>query len=355
MIVLKEFKENGSSHIEELIREGIANGSRTATVKGNWEIASAIRIPDHFKLILDGCHLKMKDGVYSNMFVNLHHDTEEGKTIAGRDFDIAILGVNDPILDGGNYNGLSEKNASQNGLPPIWKNNLILFTNVENFEMSGFSCHNQRWWALNFIFCSHGKLHDLCFKACDIGIDQDGKIYHGLNRNHYREVLVKNADGIDLRQGCHDITIENISGFTEDDSIALTALQGRLEDAFEVEGLPKDICRVTIKNIQTAAFCTNVRLLNQGAIPLHDILIDGVFDMAEESPYMDRGIYGVRIGDQKLYGSRHSFEDETYNITIRNIRSYGMNAAVSLVGAMKNITIENIECLHDTIELEDLR
>ena len=131
------------------------------------------------------------------------------------------------------------------------------------------------------------------------------------------EVLVKNADGIDLRQGCHDILIENITGFTEDDSVALTALNGRIEKAFGVEGLSSDLCRVEIRNIRTASFCTNVRLLNQGDIALHDILVDGVYDVGAESPYMDRGRYAVRVGDTNMYGTRHATEDETYNITIR--------------------------------------
>jgi hypothetical protein len=70
--------------------------------------------------------------------------------------------------------------------------------------------------------------------------------------------------------------IENITGFTEDDTVALTGLYGRLEKQFEVDGLSIDIYNVTIRNIASASFCTNVRLLNQGEVKLHDILIDGV-------------------------------------------------------------------------------
>ena len=166
----------------------------------------------------------MKDKVYANMFVNEHHGTDFGKTKEGTDRNIKIIGKNGAILDGGIYNGLSEITQNQNGLPPIWKNNIILFTNVDGFEISGISCHNQRWWALNFIYCSNGYLHDIDFKACDIWVDENRNEHHGLERDKYSEILVKNADDIDLRQGCHDITIENIKGFTEDDSVALTAL-----------------------------------------------------------------------------------------------------------------------------------
>ena len=281
-----EFSKGGSAYISSKIEEAINDQSRTATVSGNWEISEAIRLPSNFTLILENAHLQMADGVYSNMFVNEHHGTDAGRTVDGTDRNINIIGRGEAILDGGKYNGLSEKNQLQNGLPPIWKNNLVLFTNVDGFKVSGISCRNQRWWALNFVYCSNGYLGNLDFCASDIAIDENGNEYHGLKREKYGEVLVKNADGIDLRQGCHDILIENITGFTEDDSIALTALNGRLEQTFAVNGLPSDLCNVEIRNVRTAAFCTNVRLLNQGDVKLHDITVDGVYDTSGDSLYM---------------------------------------------------------------------
>lgn len=315
-----EFLQNGSECIKRLIDEATENGSRTATVSGKFIISEAIRIPSNFTLILDSAHLRLADGSYTNIFVNEHHDTEIGRTVQGTDRNISIIGRGEAILDGGEYNGLSEKNHSRDGMPPIWKNNLVLFTNVDGFKLSGLHCRNQRWWALNFVYCSNGYIGNIDFCANDTAIDENGNEYHGLIRSKYAEVLVKNADGIDLRQGCHDILIENITGFTEDDSVALTALNGRIEKAFGVEGLSSDLCRVEIRNIRTASFCTNVRLLNQGDIALHDILVDGVYDVGAESPYMDRGRYAVRVGDTNMYGTRHATEDETYNITIRNVR-----------------------------------
>lgn len=349
----KIFNSNGTQHITNAINTAITRGERGATITGNWEIDSAIRLPSNFLLVLDGCHLKMADNSFSNMFINEHHDTDVGKTANGTDRNIKIFGKNGAIIDGGNYNGLSERTQNQNGLPPIWKNNLIIFTNVDGFEVSGISCHNQRWWALNFVYCSNGYLHDIDFKACDIWIDENGTEHHGLRRDKYGEILIKNADGIDLRQGCHNIKIENITGFTEDDAVALTGKRGALECAFEVEGFCEDIHNITIKNVATSSFCTNVRLLNQGGTKLHDVYIDGVSDTSADSLYMDRGIYTVRVGDTHLYGTRHATKDETYNITIKNIRSRADVAAISLVGGMTNVTVENVECFDGAIELED--
>lgn len=349
-----EFFKGGSAYIASKIEEAIQDQSRTATISGNFEIDEAIRLPSNFTLILENAHLQMAEGVYSNMFVNEHHGTELGKTVSGTDRNINIIGRGEAILDGGKYNGLSEKNSRQNGLPPIWKNNLLLFANVDGFKISGISCINQRWWALNFVYCSNGYLGNIDFCANDTAIDANGNEYHGLKRKKYQDILVKNADGIDLRQGCHDILIENITGFTEDDSIALTALNGNIERTFAVEGLPSDLCNVEIRNIRTAAFCTNVRLLNQGDVKLHDIMIDGVYDMGCESVHMDRGLYAVRIGDTHLYGTRHATEDETYNITVRNVCGSG-DYVVSLAGAIKNLVMLGIEAQNGAKMLKDDR
>ncbi len=350
-----QFRPNGAEYITAQIAAGIANGTRTATITGHWTMEQAVRIPGDFTLILDGCHLQMAEDSFDNLFVNAHHDTDLGRTVDGTDRNIRILGKNGAILDGGKYNGLSEQNHLQDGRPPIWKNNLILFTNVEGFEISGIHCRNQRWWAMNFIYCGGGHLHHLDFCACDIGIDRSGQVYHGLKHNRYKEILVKNADGIDIRQGCHDIVIENITGFTEDDSVALTGLDWVMERHFAVAEMCSDICWITVKNVATAAFCTNVRMLNQGGIKLHDITVDGVEDTSADSPHMERGLYGVRIGDVGLYGARHATADETYNITIRNVRSRGRMAAVGLAGAMRDVCIENITAFDGAAVMEDNR
>ena len=340
---LADFRLDGTEYINGKIREAVENESRTARINGNMIIESAVRIPSNFTLILEDCHLRMADGCYSNMFINEHCYTEEGRTPEGCDRNISILGRGRAIIDGGEYNGLGEKNQNTDGRPDIWRNNLLLFTNVDGFKVDGIHCRNQRWWALNFIYCRNGYIGNIDFCACDIGIAPDGTAYHGLKHGKYAEILVKNADGIDIRQGCHDIVIENISGFTEDDTVALTGLSGRLEKTFGVDGLCSDIYNVTVRNVRSATYCTNVRILNQGGIKIHDVTVDGVYDETDGSPYTDKGLHAFRIGDTYLYGERHATEDETYNITVRNVYGSG-EYAVSLAGAMRDFTLYGVEC-----------
>ena len=148
--------------------------------------------------------------------------------------------------------------------------------------------------------------------------------------------------------------IENITGFTEDDTIAITGLNGRLEQHFRVDGLCSDIANVTVRNIRSSAFCTIVRMLNQGGIKLHDITVDGVYDTSESNDYFDTGLYAVRIGDVRLYGERHATKDETYNIKVKNVYGNG-EYAVSLAGDMRDFTMYGIECAKGTRMLLDER
>ena len=348
-----EFIKNGGAAIQRLIDEACTSGLRAVTVTGLYEIEQTILIPSDFTLTLMNCHLRMKDGTFCNMFTNAACRTERGRTAEGADRNIVVEGVGRAILDGGEYNGLSESTHGKNGLPHISFNNVLLFANVDGFTVRNLHVRNQRWWALNFVACRNGRISDVDFLADYSYRLPDGTRRFGLGKRaygsaecvgddfDYKYILVKNADGIDLRSGCHDIIIENITGFTEDDTIALTALCGSTEALYGVKDMDRDIYNVVIRNVVSSAFCANVRLLNQSGVRLYNILVDGVYDSSKNSPYMGRGGSGVRLGDVNLYGTRHATPDETFNITIRNVCSRA-GAALRLAGAMKDCRFENI-------------
>ena len=343
----KEFKKGGKAYVQALVDAAVESGRRTAVVTGNWEIDEAVRLPSNFTVILEDAHLRLADGSHCNVFVNDHNETEEGKTTLGTDRNISIIGRGEAILDGGNMNDVHEKVPFAERVAPIWKNNLVLFTNVDGFKISGLRCINQRWWALNFIYCRNGYVGNIDFCADDRWRDEEGNLHHGLSRDNYACVNVKNADGVDLREGCQNIVIENLTGFTEDDSVALTGLAGGIEKKFRVEGLSSDIAYVTIRNIRTSAYCTNVRLLNQGDTKLHDIDIDGVWDTSENSPHMDHGNFAIRIGDKHMYGYRHCTAEETYNISVKNVYGRGV-AVLALAGEIGNLVTYGIEAAEGT-------
>lgn len=343
------FKRGGTKYISELIQKGIDDGTRTATITGNWDIESHIRIPSDFTLIFDGCYLKMADTTFDNMFVNEHHNTEIGRTISGTDKNIRLIGKNEAIIDGGTYNGLSEYNQNKEGRPSIRLNVLISFTNVDGFEVTGLKIHNFRWWAFCSLYCQNGHIHDIDFKADDTCIDKDGNVYHGLSLDLYFDMHVKQADGIDIRRGCHDIVIEDIRGFAGDDLVALTCLDGGDLKNYSVEGMPDDLCNITVRNINGCALDACVRILCQGNSTLHDVLIDGVCDMSDKiSGINGRGLQAIRLGDSHiLYGSDLGEGDKCYNITVKNVRSRAVYAMYFGGKPIKNLVYENIETFDD--------
>lgn len=341
------FLKNGGAYWQAQIDAAAHSENRQITLSGNWEIEQTIRIPSDFTLYLEDCHLKMAEGTFCNMFRNAGFEQPGGNRSAGADRDIRILGRGRAVLDGGIYNGLHERNSGKDGNPHISVNNLILFVNVDGFEITGIRLQNQRWWAINLLFCRHGSLRHIDFCSNDGIAGRDGSRIPGktladIGEYPGHEAYIRNSDGIDLRTGCHDIRIEDITGFTQDDTVALTGLPGKLEEMYRVEDLSTDIYNVIIRNVNSASFCTNIRLLNQGGIRLYNILIDGMTDASAGSPHMDRGIYGVRVGDRHMYGPRHSTPDETFNITIRNVYSRAHVSAVQLAGSITNCVLDNI-------------
>ena len=339
-----DFVKNGGSFLNGKIREILADPARprTLTVSGNYEIEETILLPADFTLILEDCHLRMAPGTFCNLLRN----AGAGTSPADRpDRDIRVLGRGRAIFDGGEYNGLSERNSEKDGMPHISVNNLILFANVDGFSIEGIRLVNQRWWAIDLLWCRRGLLRDVDFCADDRHVESDGTLapYLSHRENGYAACHIHNADGIDLRCGCHDILIDHVTGFTQDDTIALTGLPGKLESLFRPAGgeVSDDIYNVTIRNVSCEAFCSNIRLLNQGGVKLYNILVDGMTDTSKNSPHMDRGICGVRIGDNHLYGSRHSTFEETFHITVRNICSRA-GCALRLAGCISGLRVENL-------------
>lgn len=155
-----------------------------------------------------------------------------------------------------------------------------------------------------YSFCSDGEIRDIRFEADLSWVSDDGKTRDPNRRptaGEYKNLLVKNADGVDLRRGCHHILIENVSGFTEDDTVALTNIPGKDKvHPDDVVGLCPDIHHVTIRNIraETWRWMNIVRLLATDEGRVHDIVIDGIHEA--RLPDMDwRALSAVQINDAR--------------------------------------------------------
>ena len=332
--------------IRNAIDAAVANGSRRVRIprtnartgEERWVIDEAIRLPSDIEILFDNAHLVLADGCFCNMFVARGGDTAE-KALR----NITLRGRGSVVLDGGRYNGLSERNSGKDGRPHISVNTMLLFANVENLVVEDLTLTRQRWWAITNVAVRHARFSRICFAAEFSRVDENGVHHPGEWPTHYREMYVKNADGIDLRVGCSDVLIEDISGFTGDDTVALTALGG-FERRFGwlPEDLSPDIHDVTVRRVNSETYyCATVRLLNHNGNKLYNILVEDVINRHTEG--IHRSHAAVSIGD-KNYAEQLNAPGDTHHITLRNVRSAAA-FGVSLCRYLSDSVIENITAL----------
>lgn len=280
-----------------------------------WIISATIRIPSDMTLVLDNCHLQLAQDFVGQMITNSLAYTEDGKLIAGTQTNIRILGKGGAILDGGLHNGQTESS---------FDHTLLYFHNVRDFSVEGFRVINQGDCGLCFLYCSYGKV---------AYIDFDAK---------------GDADGIVLRRGCYNLTVEDITGYTGGHVVAVAAFAGEQIDVpYSVMGHRIDVRNIIIKNIKAASRNGSniINLFNQDGSLLYNILIETVSDIsvpyAEKQPFSAVGIgtASVAAAERKvMYG-------ETKNITIRNIFTHA-RCGVAISSTLTSSLVENLH-VHD--------
>lgn len=314
-----------------------------------WVIDSAVKLYSGSTVILEGAHLRMADGVIGHMFMNSVADTPDAGNPACRQHAITLRGIGNAVLDGGNHNGLVERNSDSFGVSTL-ANTMLLFQNADRVSVENLEIVNARYWAMTFHYCAYGRVSDIRFMSAG---------------------MCPNNDGIDLRLGCHNFVIENISGYTQDDTVALTALN---DEVPRLPGTDGSIHNVVIRNISSVTPCANVRLLNHYGHKLYNIIIENVQTGVETEPgsgytliYPDaekiapavtpvywsnfengsrRAEACVRIGENRYFNASRpetaSKPGELYNITVRNVQAcsrYG----VTLSHAASDVVIDNVQ------------
>ena len=201
-----------------------------------WLLDSAILLPSNMTVILDNCTLQLSDNCRDNMF----RSNNVGVGIADPvlNTNIHIIGIGDVYLKGaenprstgdshrmltldpdkekalGNWrvsygSDAGNKDLKQKG---DWRNIMILIGFVDGFKLKNVSIENAHAWATSFERTKNAEITDIRFKC------SENQVVNG------REVFIANRDGIDLRHGCQNFRIDNISGTTGDDFIALSTL-----------------------------------------------------------------------------------------------------------------------------------
>lgn len=235
-----------------------------------------------------------------------------------------------------------------------WRNIGILFAKVDNFEIKGLKMKDTHGWALSMEACTHGRIADIDFNMVM------ERFIDGVWQN------IENQDGIDIRNGCHFITIENITGVTGDDVIALTAIA-------PPDGVPKkfrpsgslytthvmhndftkrdpNISHVIIRNVRAySRLCALIRLLPAGTM-ISNVIISDVIDTLPPHSVDPHNHWGpvLLLGDGGHYGKNK--EKSIRYLSVNNIIGAERTKYVAQISGyvsdacFSNIINQNPEC-----------
>jgi hypothetical protein len=317
-----------SDRIESAIARALKTGDNSIEIprmnrkSGNplWLIDRAILLPSDFTLVLRDCLVRLSPGTQDNLVRNAGTTNEPMTGNA----NIRIIGTGNAMLSGGlsaHFNPPGDKSG--------WRTIGILLCDTKHFTIEGFTMEETQAWAVSVENgCAYGRIANLAFR----------------NTNKY-----PNQDGVDIRKGCHDILVENISGVTGDDAVALTGLRS---DKPRVKGkgmqvggsAPRpddDIYNITVRNVaaKIAGGHHIVRLLNQDGIKLYNVFISDVRDTS--GPADKRVQAGVKIGDTGYWSMSRCQLGDTYNIFVDNVLTRG-KTGVKIQGPLKNAVLRNI-------------
>lgn len=381
------FLPDDASMIQAAVSKALETGAMVVIPRRNmrtgkdiWLLDRAVKLGTGSSVCLENCHLRQADCSFDNIFKNEHARTDGGKRLSARQYDIRIWGVGNAVLDGGIPNGTTERNLKNGTAPkeaffhhPITMvvNSLIHFANTERVVIENLRMIHPRYWAITFHYSAQVRVSDIHFVSCG---------------------NVPNQDGIDLRAGCSGFIIENITGYTQDDTVALTNLQrsGNFDNYCKVEDMEDDIHHVVIHNVTSNTVCAQIRLLNQFGNKIYNVIIDNIQNYAETDPslpgaatynfripngkeyYMDsetawavsdkywgtfekndfRAGASVRIGENGYFDPSDpntvAKPGDTYNITVRNVQSRSRNA-VAVACTLYDSLIDNVQCFGDCI------
>ena len=282
-----------------------------------WKIDSAILLPGNMTVILDNCIIQLSDSSRDNMFRS--DNVGIGIISTTWNNNISIIGVGDATLKGADNPRSTGDGARTLVLTPQagrvsygsdagkegrkqkgdWRNIMILMAYVDGFKLRNVTIKNSHAWAISFERTLNADISDITF---DLPEEQ---IVNG------NKVIVHNRDGIDLRQGCKNFRISNISGNTEDDFIALSNLGvvdpkrkiGDLNSTMVTapgwHGAQDDIEQITITNITCQSNTRAIAIRATDSAGVHNVYINGVI---AKTRYNNMLVGGKGYGKPSLPG-----------------------------------------------------
>ena len=352
------FQGTDAERINEAIRVASTKGLRVVIPRENeqrgddlWLLDSAILVQDQTTLEFENCHIKLSDRCRDNMIRSANcglgiTDIQPVKHVHIRGVGSVLLeGADHPRATGDSAKTLGKRTygtdagvegESQTG---DWRNIGILLAEVEHFSIENLHVKDAHCWAISLERCSFGKVCDIHFTA------EEHRMIDGV-----RETIL-NQDGLDLRQGCHDLNIERISGRTGDDLIALTninhaaAVAGTdtstmVSAANCREGGADDIRNIFIRQVAGHSCGGHhvVRFLNAGGLRIYNVVLDGLIDTSPP----DRPCKAtVKIGDANPRWGGVTPVGDTNRMFLSNISSASRHS-ILIAGSLTDSIVSNV-------------
>ncbi len=219
-----------------------------------------------------------------------------------------------------------------------WRGIGVLFVHVENFSIENIKIVDSHGWGISLEACSYGRVEKIEFDMLM------SKVIDGMRMN------MENQDGVDIRNGCHHITVSDITGRTGDDIVALTAIRktvpflgGEVKSTHAMHHdwsiREADIHHIVVRNVVGYSnLCYIVRLLACDT-HIYDVIIDGVIDCMPDDMNMDH--FGtILLGERDLaYGK--NLTDGITRVTVSNVICRG-RTAIKVGGYLSNSVISNV-------------
>ncbi len=315
-------------------------------------IDSAILLPPNITVIIDNATIKLSDRARDNFFRSANCGFGITSFVVYN--NISIIGKGNAVLQG------ADNPRATGGGKPLklnpgccstesygtdagvagqlqvgdWRNFGILFGYVTDFLIDNIKIVDPHMWAITLERCTNGRISNVEFSS------NGTKVING------NTVATTNQDGIDLRFGCYNIIIENITGQTGDDCVALALILTNEPPGVYgtnvctgslIEDVADSIRFITIKNIKSHTDDQIVRLLNTGTIyEITDIVIDTVLDNSDTAPI---AAVAVIIGDTG-YGGVAPL-GHTSRVIINNVISRA-GRTIRVRGSLSESIITNI-------------
>lgn len=300
----------------------------------DYYIDRAILVSSNTQIIIDNCTIKQNDYVFDNVFRG-NNLIINGIDPYGAPIDVTpihnikIIGKGDAKIIGTDkpqtgYHPFFDEYQTMTGDFWGWRTHMFSFSFGKDVEISGLKLRQTMCWAITFDNCQQCYVHDI-----DIHSE------------------VKNGDGIDFRSGCNHCVVENITGFTSDDTVACTALSsGKVERPLSRylfvsepynsshENIDGSIHHIKINNIFTGGYHHGVICLSARGNKVHDIEISNVKETNEGGREATVKVY-------TSYGDGYN-KGDINNIKISNVISEKSKYALMVACETENLTAENI-------------